>query len=264
MRELTLGALTALALACRSTPSPAVEPAPPADRTPQPLPDQQGPVIGVAEPLTRTPYSEWERVEHRGLLAANGVAADRAAWRTAAQNPSPSLRAAACALLAETPAPDDRATLTAAAGDGDPTVRAWAALGLARLGEHAQRAALRALADQTPDGNTGALVAAGALARLGDASALPTIAAAFEDDAARAYAVKWLFDFARLPGADVWPLYARALRDPSEATRGVALAQLGELRDPRSVPVLEAFVAAHPGDGGQPQLARELLAELRR
>lgn len=263
-RAIQLAAFACLC-ACRSTPPPAADLALPADRRPHALPDQQGPVIGAAEPLDRTPYSKWEHVEHSGLLEANGVAADRASWRSAVGNPSPVLRAAACGLLAEAPEADDRAALTTAVGDADASVRAWAALGLVRLGDDRRRSALRALAAKpATSGDPGALVAAGALARLGDGSGLLTVAAALEHAEVRMFAVKWLFDFARVPGADVWPLYARALRDPAETVRGVALAQLGELRDPRAVPLLEAFVADNAAAAGQLQVARALLAELRR
>jgi HEAT repeat protein len=208
-----------------------------------------------------TPFSRWDHYDHLDLLRANGIAPDRAAWCQAALGDELILRGAALALLAEAPAEVDRGCLEHALSDRDPSVRAWAALATARLGRAQSQADLRQLAAQPlAFGDSSPLIAAVALARLGDAAGFPAVSAALSRPDSRVLAVRCLFDFAQL--ADVWPQFASALGDADPTVRELALAQLEELRDRHSAGILEQFVAA---SHDEPQLARAraLLAALR-
>lgn len=210
-----------------------------------------------------TPYSQWEHHEHLGFLKSNGVAATREAWRAAAGAPDASIRAAACALLSEAPGPEDAAALRGASSDRDGAVRAWAALGLIRLGDRARLDELRGLAagELTPM-EPATLIAAGLLARLGEPAAEPVLTAAMQEGELRLSATRWLFDLARTNREAPWPLFAVALSDASAVVRALALAQLDELRDPRSRPALEELAAHGPGDESERARARQILSNL--
>ncbi len=208
-----------------------------------------------------TPFSRWDHYDRLDLLRANGFGPDRAAWCRAALDGEPVLRGAALALLAEAPVEADRGCLERALTDRDPSARAWAALATARLGRAQSQAELRRLAAQPLEfGDSSPLIAAVALARLGDAAGYPAVTAAMSRPDSRILAVRCLFDFARL--ADVWPQFAGALGDADPAVRELALAQLEELRDRRSAGILEQFVAASH-DEAQQARARALIAALR-
>jgi HEAT repeat protein len=208
-----------------------------------------------------TPFSRWDHYDHLDLLRANGFGSDRAAWCRAALGDEAVLRAAALALLAEAPAEADRSCLERALSDRDPSTRAWAALATARLGRVQSQGELRELAAQPlASGDSSPLIAAVALARLGDATGFPAVTAALSRVASRALAVRCLFDFARI--ADVWPQFAIALGDSDPVVRELALVQLEELRDRRSADILQQFVTASHDEARQTR-ARALLAALR-
>jgi HEAT repeat protein len=230
--------------------------APAAQTTPRPM------VLSSTHSMPPgTPFSRWDHYDHLDLLRANGFGSDRAAWCRAALDDEPAVRGAALALLAEAPVEADRGCLERALTDRDPSARAWAALATARLGRAQSQADLRQLAAQPlAFGDSSPLIAAVALARLGDAGGLPAVTAALARPDSRALAVRCLFDFARL--ADVWPQLASALGDADPTVRELALAQLEELRDRRSAGILEQFVAVSH-DEAQQARARALLAALR-
>lgn len=209
-----------------------------------------------------TPFSRWEHNEHLDVLRANGFGAARNDWSRATTHDAALVRQAAYALLAEAPTPVDRAVLEHGLIDVDPTVHALAALGTARLGRAESTAELHALAAQPLSfGDSAPLVAAVALARLGDAGGFPAVTAALARADSKVTAVRCLFDFARL-SVDVWPHYAAALSDPDATIRELALVQLEELRDRRATTMLEHFVAGGPHDDAQQARARQLLATL--
>jgi len=222
------------------------------------------PVISSTHSMpARTPFSQWEHYEHLDRLRANGAGAGRDDWHRAVLDGEPLVRGAAAALLAESPQEADRASLERGLADPDPSVRAWAALGTARLGRVESKPELHQLAAQPLTfGDGSPLVAAVALARLGDGTAFPAVIAALARPESRTSAVRCLLDFARL-SVDVWSPYAAALSDPEPTIRELALAQLEELRDRRATAILEQFVAAGPRDEGQQARARHLLSTLR-
>jgi len=223
-------------------------------------------VISSNHSLPRgAPYSAWEHHEQQDLLQANDFGSTRGEWRRAASAGSPAVRAAACGLIARQPIEEDRATIEARLLDDDRTVRAWATLGAARLGRAQASAELRSLSTQRPGfGDLSPLIAAGALARLGDASAVETIQSAIKRDDDRTTAVRLLFDFARLPQVNIWPLYAVALNDRSPLVRDIALAQLEELQNRDSISTLEQSAADGPLDPDQRARARKLIITLQR
>lgn len=233
----------------------------------QPPPPQTGqadPIIssGFESPVG-TPYSRREHFEQLGLLQSNGFSAARESWRTVAVTSSPLLRAAACALLAEAPSAEDRPALLTASKDPSALVRVWAALALARLGEKESVQALRAIATEPVDATEPApLAAAAALARVGDLSGLPLLTRAMNDDDLRLEATRRLIDVARLDVNATLPLFARALRDPSEVVRSLAMAQLEELRASVTRPLLEELVSHGSGDELERAHAQKILASL--
>lgn len=225
-----------------------------------------GPIISSGhEPPPGTPYSQREHYQHQGHLLANGFAAERASWRAAVAAPAPSVRAAACALLAEEPVPEDRTALEPAASDADALVRAWAALALARLGEARARQTLLELSSAPASALEPApLVAAAALLRLGDRAGAQALEVAMASDELRLEATRWLIDLARLDAALAVPLYARALRAPAQEVRSLALSQLEELRPQTARPMLEELLGDPTAAAGERERAQQLLATLPR
>lgn len=216
------------------------------------------------EPPTGTSYSQREHYEHQGLLLGNGFTAARASWRAAVAAPAPSVRAAACALLAEAPAPEDRAALEPATSDPDAVVRAWAALAMARLGEPRAREILLELASaQASALEPAPLVAAAALLRLGDRAGAATLENAMGSDELLLAATRRLIDLARVDAERAVPLYARALRAAAHDVRSLALSQLEELRPPAARPLLEELLADPTAIPAERERAQQLLAALR-
>jgi hypothetical protein len=218
-------------------------------------------VISSGSPPPGTPFSQREADANRRLLEANGHGGGADAWRRAVGSEHAPLRAAAYQLLAEDPAAEDLALFEHGLGDPDGAARAWAALGLEQLRPGAGRAALLQLAGEAPEfAEYGPLIAAAALARLGDPAGLATVLRADAGFDERAPVVQRLFWFARLGCSEIWPLYERALGD-APAVRELAMTQLRELGVPEAVQVVERFVAAHPADAPATASARAFLAE---
>jgi hypothetical protein len=205
-------------------------------------------VISSSSPPPGTPFSQREAHAHRQLLEANGYGAEPAAWRRATCDEHPSLRAAGYQLLADEAAAEDLALFERGLRDPDGATRAWAALGAERVHPGAGRPVLLELAGGVPQfAEYGPLIAAAALARLGDPAGLPTVVradAAFDE---RIPVVQRLFWFGRLGWPEIWPLYERALGD-EPAVRELAMAQLRELGSIEAVQVVERYVASHPAD----------------
>lgn len=148
--------------------------------------------------------------------------------------------------------------------DDDLAARAWAAFGLERVRPGAGRATLRALADGPIEfAEYGALLAAAALARLGDATAFATIARADAEFDERVPVVQRLYWFGRLGVDEVWPLYAEALDDDAPGVRELALLQLRELASAPARAVIERFIASRPEDDEQTAAARAVLQRIR-
>lgn len=217
-------------------------------------------VIPTGSPPAGTPFSQRESAGHRLLLEANGYGGATGV-RQALRADDATLRAAAYQLVADASTPDDASIFEQGLRDPDGAVRAWAALGLDRLRPGAGRPVLRQLAaDKLTFGDYAPLIAADALARLGDPAGLPTLARADALDEPLAV-LQRVFWFARLGCAEVWPRYERALAG-GDAARELALLQLRELATPDAVRVIERFVTAHPADAEDTASARAVLAEL--
>jgi hypothetical protein len=221
-----------------------------------------GSIVLTSQPAPPgTPFVERELVTARSMLEANGYAAEPAAWRRAAGSDEPSLRAFAFQLLAEGAADGDAARFERALGDRDGAVRAWAAFGLERIRPGAGRPALHELAGAPIEfADYGPLIAAAALARLGDPSGFATLVRAEAEPAMRVPVVQRLMWFAAHDVEAVWPAYARAL-EGAPVVRELAIMQLRELDQPRAREVLEAFVAAHPAGDPSTAGARAVLAQ---
>jgi hypothetical protein len=218
-------------------------------------------VIPSGSPPPGTPYSQRESDANRRLLEANGLGGGPEAWRRAVRSVHPPLRAAAYQLLAEAAAGEDLALFEQGLADPDGATRAWAALGLERLRPGAGLEVLRQLAGEPPDfAEYGPLIAADALARLGDAAGLETLVHADATFDERVPVVQRLFWLARLGRPEIWPLYERALGE-GIAVRELALMQLRELDTPEAVRVVERYVAAHPADAAETASARAFLAQ---
>jgi HEAT repeat protein len=244
--------LVLLGAGCGGPPAPAGPRAAPAD-----------PVISSNPELpVGTPYSRWEHFEHLHLLQSNGFAEARSSWRAAASNAAPSIRAAACALLAEAPIAEDRPALLAAAKDPDSLVQVWSILALIELGDRDRTQALHTLANApVTETDRAPLIAAVALLRLGDVSAVPRLASAMNDDDLRLEATRRLHEIWRLDPGAALPLFSRALRDQSPVVRSLALAQLEELRTASTRSILDEFVQSS-ADPLERARAQKLLASL--
>jgi hypothetical protein len=220
--------------------------------------DRPGIVIPSVPIPPGTPFSEREAVVHRGLLHANGY--DTAAtYRRATASQEPTLRAAAFELLSH-----DRWQKTSRCSRRASRIQTqrFAVRGVRRRAAPAWpgRADVARGRRWLEFGDTSPLIAAVALARLGDASGFPAVTAGLARPDSRISAVGCLFDFALL--ANVWPYFASALGDSDPTIRELALVQLEELRDRRSAGILEQFAAGSHDDGQQAR-ARALLAALR-
>ncbi len=208
-----------------------------------------------------TRFVEREVLSARSMLEANGYADDPAAWRRATESDEPSLRALAFQLLAENAGGGDTAVFERGVRDRDGAVRAWAAFGLEQVQTGGGRPFLEELAVAPIEfAEYGPILAAAALARLGDPSAFATLVRAEGEPTMRVSVVQRLYWFASLDVDDVWPAYARAL-EGTQVLRDMAILQLRELGTPRAQKVLEAFVAAHPADASVTAGARAVLAQ---
>lgn len=208
-----------------------------------------------------TRFSERDVVTARSMLEANGFTADPAGWRRATECDEPSLRALGFQLLAEHADDVDPAVFERGVADRDGAVRAWAAFGLERLRPGAGRPVLAQLAARPIEfAEYGPLVAATALARLGDPSAFATLVRAEAEPTMRVPVVQRLYWFAKHDLDEVWAAYARAL-DDTQVLRDLAILQLRELDAPGARAVLDAFVASHPPDAPVTAGARAALAQ---
>lgn len=218
-------------------------------------------VISSGSPPPGTSYAERAIFADRSLLNANHFS-DRVGLVRAAESEHAALRGAAYHLLAEEATPQDEALLQRGLSDREGVVRAWAAFGLERLQRGAGISALHELARQAPAfAEYGPLVAASALARLGDPVGLETIRKALLDLDEPVAVVQHLYWFAALGRPEIWTLYEQALADPTPPVRELALLQLRQLSDPAALAVVQRFAAAHPEESAAASLARDILAE---
>lgn len=221
----------ALALACAGEP---------------PLGPPDGVVVyGTISPPGLVSWSEYERYVDRRHLEHNGFPPERASWREAAVYPDESVRLWALRALAEEPEPADLPVFRASLDDEDARVRLTAAGALLTQGSDEGRALLLSTvsADET---TTDALLATQWLGRAGDPRGLPHIdrALASEESSLRYAAMDALFHLAQGGGAgqELWARYEVALHHPDDTLVSMAVAQLDELRDPASKPILEAWL----------------------
>lgn len=219
-------------------------------------------VIASGSPPAGTPYAAREAALSQHLLEHNGFAVSRMGTLRATESAHPALRVAAFHLLAETPLDEDQDLFRHGLQDREGAVRAWAAFGLERLSPGAGAPALRALAAEPLQfAEYGPLIAAAALARLGDATGLPAIQAAMSNTDEPVAVVQRLYWFAPLGREELWPLYERALADMRPGVRPLALLQLRHLAAPQATAVLERFAASLPPDSPEAATLRELLAQ---
>lgn len=218
-------------------------------------------VISSGSPPPGIPYDAREAAASRAFLESNGYAATRQGFERASESAHAVLRAAAFHLLAEDPREEEIEFLERGAADAEGEVRAWAAFGLEKLRPGAGVETLRALARQRPAfAEYGPLVAAAALARLGDPSGFATVKDAMESFDEPIAVVKRLYWFAALCGDELWPLYERALQDSTPGVRELALSQLRQLPDVEAAAVVERFAATHDPESTQGAIAREILS----
>lgn len=218
-------------------------------------------VIASGSPPAGTSYAAREAALSQHLLEHNGFAASRMGTLRATESAHPALRVAAYHLLAEAPQPEDHELLLHGLRDREGAVRAWAAFGLERLAPGTGAPALHALAAEPLQfAEYGPLIAAAALARLGDAAGLPAMQAAMSNTDEPIAVVQRLYWFASLGRDELWPLFERALADPRPGVRPLALLQLRHLAAPQATAVLERFAASLPQDSAEASALRELLA----
>jgi len=195
------------------------------------------PELRVPQPPRDVPYAELEDHQARALLEANGIGTDHAALVAALEHPVEVIRAAAARTLGATGDAGALDALRALAGRNDDTASAEAAFALARLGERDEgERALRALLDLPVDAYVAPLLAAGSLARLGDAAGVAAIERGLgsRNELVRRTAAKQLFHFVGVPGADAWALFERALADDDRGVVAQARAELRELDAPEA------------------------------
>lgn len=219
-------------------------------------------VISSGSPPPGSAYATRETALSQHLLEHNGFAVSRMGTLRATESAHPALRVAAFHLLAEAPQAEDHELFLHGLHDREGAVRAWAAFGLERLSPGTGVPALRALAAESLQfAEYGPLVAAAALARLGDASGLPAMQAAMSNTNEPVAVVQRLYWFAALGRDELWPLYERALADVRPGVRPLALLQLRQLAEPQATAVLQRFAASLPQDSPEAGALRELLAE---
>jgi hypothetical protein len=219
-------------------------------------------VISSGAPPPGTPYDLRDAAASQALLHTNGYADSRQGIVRATESEHAVLRTAAYHLLAEAAQGDDRELLSRGLEDAEGAVRAWAAFGLEKLHAGAGIEALRALAKQAPQfAEYGPLVAAVALARLGDSAGFPTVREAMRSFDEPLPVVRCLFWFAPLGLAELWPLYEQALADPTPGVRPLALLQLHQLSAPEATAVLQRHFAAQVPGSSEAAAAQAALAD---
>lgn len=190
----------------------------------------------VPHPPRDVPYVELDDRYALAVLEANGYAHTAEGLGAALASEVEVLQGAAAHAAGELGERSLVAKLKELAAEPDDTVRAEAAYALARLGEEEGRVALRACLEQPPQAYLCPSLAAGFLARLGDAAGFPVLerALAVDNELVRTVACKQLYFFAGLEGVDVFPLFEQALADSDEGVRDLAAAQLRELDLPEA------------------------------
>lgn len=218
-------------------------------------------VISSGGPPPGTPYAAREAAASRVLLEANGYAGTRQGVLRAAESQHAVLREAAFHLLAEDAQPEELELLKHGAADGQGSVRAWAAFGLEKLQPGAGIAVLRELASRQPQfAEYAPLIAAAALARLGDPAGLATVEEAMSSFDEPLPVVRSLYWFAPLGRPELWPLYDRALADATPGVRQLALLQLRQLPNPEVRAVLQRFLDKGPPGSADVAVAQDILS----
>jgi HEAT repeat protein len=175
------------------------------------------------------------------------------------RDPSPDVRRTAALSLGKIAAPEATGPLVDGLKDADPEVREHCAWALGNIGEPALDAAGMALAGRLHDPVPAvAAAAAGAIGRMGGTQAiveLLTDALLRGSTAARRAAV---FALAWLEAPSSFSALARALTDRDVAVRQGAVAALGEVGDPRAVPLRIERLRRDPDAGVRNEAAFRL------
>jgi HEAT repeat protein len=224
----------------------------------QQQPSNDGARINLNIPAPDQPlsYADGESYKYRSLLEGNGIALTDDALIAALRHPISALGAAAAHELGDRNVHAAIPALTRALASSDDLLEVEAAYALARMGEASGNDTLVACLGRQLDAYVSPPIAAGYLARIGNAHGFWVVNRAFDVETARLLACKQLFFFVPFQGetlddgqrVDVFPLYARALSAGDVYVQSQALAQLRELRPPDARPALEAYVASDASD----------------
>lgn len=199
-------------------------------------PRRAGPV-SIPERPKGLPYADGGDFDARAILEERGEATDPASLVGVLREGEPMLQAAAARTLGADGHAEAADALRRLAADAaaEEVARAQAAYALARLGLDEGREALVELLDVPREASPASLVAAGALARLGDARGLALVRAELraKGGAWATVAVQQLHAFLPLAGgaadADVvYEVAGLALAHGSEAVRTEAQLQLSD------------------------------------
>ncbi|HEY7340994.1 MAG TPA: HEAT repeat domain-containing protein [Ktedonobacterales bacterium] len=238
----------------------------------QPRPDNGETAINLSIPSPGQPlnYADGESYKYRSLLEANGIAITPDALIAALGHPVSAFGAAAAHVLGDLNSHEAITALTQALSASDDLLEVEAAYALARMGESSGKDKLVTCLERQLDAYVSPPIAAGYLAQLGDPQGFSVVARAFEIETARLLACKQLFFFAPFQEktlvngetVDIFPLFARALRDGDVYMQSQALAQLHDLRPAAARQMLADYIVDEAPNDVLRQSAEAILAAL--
>jgi HEAT repeat protein len=187
--------------------------------------------LEIPETPGDVPYRDREDAWAERLLTANDRPDDDAGVVALLDSPSELLQGAAARLVGARGLQAGLPRLRELAASPDDLLAVHAAAGLARLDPEAGKRELERTAALPWPGAPGAIQAAGELARLGDASAAPTVYGALDSDnrVLRTIAAKQLLFLADAGEPDARKRIEALQQDPDEGLQAIARSQLAAL-----------------------------------
>jgi HEAT repeat protein len=187
--------------------------------------------LEIPETPGDVPYRDREDAWANNLLTLNGRPDDDAAVVELLDSTSELLAGAAARLVGARQLKDGLPRLRELAASPDDLLAVHAAAGLARLDPEAGREELKRISALPWRGAPGAIQAAGELARLGDASAAPTVYAALDSDnrVLRTIAAKQLLFLADAGEPDARKRIVALQADADDGLAAIARSQLSVL-----------------------------------
>ena len=226
------------------------------------------PNLDVPNPPSDLTYTDYEDFLNREILNANGITLSEAEIIAALEHSSSIMQAAAAHTLGSLSSQAAATPLKGLLTSSSDLVKVEAAYALARLEISEGRETLINCLDYPLDAYFCPPIAAGYLAKLGDPQGYQTIAGSLDIDNAviKMAACKQLYFFLPFDGQedkggnpiDVFHEFGRALDAPDANIQWQALAQLREIRSPKSVPILERYIE-NSTDEGLSDVARRIL-----